>query len=328
MRKIYMLLLPNYKKEEMEKEILSEWNFDCGGRNDLDYNLLVLILFRVVHFWAVHVDYEEYAFLLTKIYERITCKVIVKSKTRQKVLPKIVVSFPEEEAKLQKSAPSDPENEGEDNGAEWVECDEEESPRSDYEYKYGDENDTMDLKRYKRPKNAGNNGIMVTSHIKEPFLYKESVVYDFDDVEEGATIVDQLIKEEHVLPIGYPTEQYLFKIKNDVYEVLNKFKDQNKGMDDDLKDFNDPGDLKVANEHVSQTFFLYSNNGYYKEYDFCANILDSLYNNFRRALRECVSCTLRLFPEYSNINVRGAAGHAHAEPDRPVTEISIVGYNP
>jgi hypothetical protein len=28
MKRIYMLLLPNYKKEEMETEILSEWNFD------------------------------------------------------------------------------------------------------------------------------------------------------------------------------------------------------------------------------------------------------------------------------------------------------------
>jgi hypothetical protein len=40
-------------------------------------------------------------------------------------------------------------DEGEDNaddGGEWVECDEDESPRSDYDYKYGDENDTMNLK--------------------------------------------------------------------------------------------------------------------------------------------------------------------------------------
>ena len=72
MRRIYKVLLPHYKREEMEKEILNEWIFDCHGRTDLDYNLLVLVLFRIAHSWAVNIDYEEYAFLLTKIYERVT----------------------------------------------------------------------------------------------------------------------------------------------------------------------------------------------------------------------------------------------------------------
>ena len=47
MTRIYKVLLPYYKKDEMEKEINSEWIFDCGGRADLDYNLIVQILFRV-----------------------------------------------------------------------------------------------------------------------------------------------------------------------------------------------------------------------------------------------------------------------------------------
>lgn len=267
MHRLYIVLLPHYRKDEVEKEILSEWIFDCHGRQELDYILFTKVLFRIAHSWCIHVDYEEYAFLLTILYERVTCKVLIKSKTRREILPKIMISFPEEEKKFSKDKGED-EDENEENGAEWMECDEDESPRSDFEYKYGDENDTMDLKRYKRPKNGSGLGVMITTHIKEPFLYSEKVNYDLSGVEEGVTIVDQLMKTEYVLPLGYPTEQYLFKLKNDVYEVVKQQKEKSKGFEDENKDFDDPGDLKVKNERVTQTFFLFSNNGFHKEYTF------------------------------------------------------------
>lgn len=72
MKRIYKVLLPHYKKDEMEKEIQEEWVFDSQGRTDLDYNMIVLVLFRVVHSWSIHIDYEEYVFMLTKIYERVS----------------------------------------------------------------------------------------------------------------------------------------------------------------------------------------------------------------------------------------------------------------
>lgn len=123
MRRIYKVLLPHYKKEEMEKEIQEEWIFDSQGRNDLDYSMIVLVLFRIAHSWSVNIDYEEYVFLLNKIYERISCKVVVNAGSRVPVLPKIVVSFPDEERKLSKKAEGaegEAENEG-DGGNEWIE---------------------------------------------------------------------------------------------------------------------------------------------------------------------------------------------------------------
>jgi adenylate/nucleoside-diphosphate kinase len=312
----------------MEKEILNEWVFDCHGRTDLDYNLLVLVLFRIAHSWAVNIDYEEYAFLLTKLYERVTCKVIVKAAKRTPILPNIVVSFPEEEKKILGKKDEEPEGENdEDAGAEWVECDEDESPRSDYEYKYGDENDTMDLKRYKRPKHTGPSGLVAVTHLKDPFLYKETVEYDLSDLEMGSTVLDQIIKEEYVLPFGYPTEQYLFKLKNDVHEVVTQHREKNKNKDDELHNFNDPGDLKAENKVVEQTFFLFSNNGFHKEYRFIARILDSLYNSLRTVFRECVELSLRLFPEYPNINLRAGAT-IRISDDIPITEVSKAGTNP
>ena len=185
----------------------------------------------------------------------------------------------------------------------------------------------MDLKRYKRPKNSAGLGVMITTHIKEPFLYREKVEYDLSEVEEGVTIVDQFLKLENVLPLGYPTEQYLFNIKNDVHKVFSKHKLENKGLEDELKDFDDPADLKISNKRVNQTFFIFSNNGFHKQYTFTTIILDALYNNFRKAFRECISLTLRLYPEYPNINMR-ATQLPSGNDKRVQSEMSKVGYNP
>ena len=270
----------------MDKEINDQWLFDCGGRSNLDYTLLSHALFRIAHWWCIHIDYEEYAFLLSKIYSRITCKVIVKSNLRQKVLPSIIISFPEEEKNIVKEENKDAdEPEGNDDGSDWVECDEDESPRSEYSYKYGDDNDAMDLKRYKRPRKGIGSKLMAVTHIKEPFLYKEEVKYDLSNLEEGSAVIDQMMGEEYVLPLGYPSEQYLFKLKNDVNEIYSEWKERNKG-EEDLKEFIDSGKLKEANLVVEQTFYLFTNNGFYKEYRYIAKILDSLYNKIRYAFKE------------------------------------------
>lgn len=252
---------------------------------------------------------------------------MVFTSSRVPILPRIIVTFPEEERKLSKTAEDNEEENEKDEGPEWIECDEDESPKSDFEYKYGDENDNMDLKRYKRPKNAGSVGLIAVTHIKEPFLYREIVEYDLSEIKEGSSIVDQLIREEYVLPFGYPTEQYLFKLKHDVYEILTAHKEEHKNNEDDFKDFHDPGDLKSENKIVEQTFFLFTNNGFHKEYRFTARILDVLYNKFRMVLRECLELSLRLFPEYPNINLRSSTANRGSD-EIPMTEISKVGLNP
>ena len=44
-------------------------------------------------------------------------------------------------------------------------------------------------------------------------------------------------------------------------------------------------------------------------------------------LRECLEWSLRLYPEYPNINLRSGSVNRGNE-DIPITEISKVGYNP
>lgn len=185
----------------------------------------------------------------------------------------------------------------------------------------------MDLKRYKRPKNAGSVGLIAVTHIKDPFLYKESVEFDLPETKLGSSIINQLIDEEYVMPFGYPTEQFLLKLKHDVYEVVSAHREKNRNNEEELKDFHDPGDLKPENKTAELPFLLFSNNGFFKEYKLYVRILDVLYNKFRLALRECLECSLRLFPEYSNINLRSGSVNRGNE-SIPVTEISKVGYNP
>jgi hypothetical protein len=49
MRRIYKVLIPFYRKAEVETEIANDWLFDCGGRSNLDYTLISLVLFRIAH---------------------------------------------------------------------------------------------------------------------------------------------------------------------------------------------------------------------------------------------------------------------------------------
>jgi len=122
MHRVNIVLLPFYKKDEVDQELKSEWVFDSHGCKDLDFDLFSRVLFRVAHSWAVHVDYEEYTFLLGVLYQRVTCKVLVKSKTRTEILPKIIVTFPEEEKKFGKEKKEEEsEDEDENEGAEWEE---------------------------------------------------------------------------------------------------------------------------------------------------------------------------------------------------------------
>ena len=52
-------------------------------------------MFRVAHYWGTHVDVAEYVELLEKIYERITCRKIIRGEDGacEIVLPRIEVNI-------------------------------------------------------------------------------------------------------------------------------------------------------------------------------------------------------------------------------------------
>ena len=65
------MLLPLYRVKEMENEIEQEWVMDSRGQEELSFNLLTKVLFRIAHSWATNIDLDEYVELLSKIYDRI-----------------------------------------------------------------------------------------------------------------------------------------------------------------------------------------------------------------------------------------------------------------
>lgn len=68
---MYKVLLPLYRVKEMENEIEQEWVMDSRGQEELSFNLLTKVLFRIAHSWATNIDLDEYVELLSKIYDRI-----------------------------------------------------------------------------------------------------------------------------------------------------------------------------------------------------------------------------------------------------------------
>ena len=102
--------------------------------------MLTKVLFRVAHQWATHIDIDEYIDLLNKIYDRIICykQVFTKGDIRD-IHPTITVSFPElEKQSKDKEKESQKEKTAENN--EWLECGSNESNKSEFEYKYEDNN--------------------------------------------------------------------------------------------------------------------------------------------------------------------------------------------
>lgn len=69
--------------------------------------------------------------------------------------------------------------------------------------------------------------------IREPFYYKENVIYyyngsDVAEPEAGDIEVDLLADFSDVYPFGYPTEQFIANVKNDVHRAFVKLREDKK----------------------------------------------------------------------------------------------------
>ena len=93
------------------------------------------------------------------------------------------------------------------NQNEWQECGSQSSKASAYEYKYEEDPEMMSIKKFKRVKEEGVNGMGVT-RMTEAVLYQEEVHYPQKPSEEDLYI-PELMEPEYVHPLGYPTEQFL-----------------------------------------------------------------------------------------------------------------------
>lgn len=129
---------------------------------------------------------------------------------------------------------------------DWLECASNESNKSDFEYKYEEDPEKMVVKKLKKKKAAGfdmmANAAVLT--IKDPFIYNEEVLYpELSDPRQTdlnyRSVEDKFLDMKQILPFGYPSEQFLRQIKQDVHnkiEDVRRNKKNNRQNNDDDED--------------------------------------------------------------------------------------------
>ena len=93
MKRVYKVLLPLYREDEMCREVAQEWIHDARGQDSMNLVMFQKMLFRVAHSWGTHIDMDEYTELLTVICDRITVKQVIRGDTGavEVALPRIQV---------------------------------------------------------------------------------------------------------------------------------------------------------------------------------------------------------------------------------------------
>ena len=79
----------------MCREVAQEWIHDARGQSSMNLIMFQKALFRIAHGWATHIDMEEYNELLSKVYDRITIKKIIRGDTgtTEIALPRIQIEI-------------------------------------------------------------------------------------------------------------------------------------------------------------------------------------------------------------------------------------------
>lgn len=339
MKRIYKVLLPLYREAEMNSEIANEWLMDSRGLEDMSQIVLGKVLFRVAHWWSTNVDFDEYIDLMQRVYQRITYKTVYDSRFESvsKHYPVIQVTFPAEEKHISETVVRGISGGGLGGDTDWMECASNESNKSDFEYKYEEDPARMIVKKLKKRKQIGldllNQGANV--NIKEPFIYNEEVT--FPEVNDPRLVMlncrsvyDVLIDLKDVFPFGYATEQFLRQTKQDIHnkveEVIQKIR-KARGNDEDEEahaQHPDPGLIRGdSGAYLDIPVTAWGLTGGVK---FAAHVTDTLYNNYRKQLRDGLNMSLRLYSQYPKAGARGKA--RTTAKDEPSFEVNKFGYNP
>jgi len=335
----------------MAKEIEQEWRSDSKGMEFMSQNLFIKLMFRSAHQWAIHIDAEEYVELLEKIYDRITVMRIIRGEdmSEETVLPHLKVElFQELKTSLM-----------DEDDVNWMSCDPDESQNSLFEYRHEEDPADLSTKHFKRRKAddfEGNGDHSAFLSIREPFHYKEEVKY-FVDESEGAPqpagpqdISFEILADfEDVYPLGYPTEQYVSKIKNDVYNAFCKLKEDKKRalaamkrelfeggaammqVDRTVKDQvdKDPGLIEENNVIVDQPFEMHHSDYEVKIKTFAA-VRDGMYNQFRSIFKDSNEVTIRPHMNFPRMVVlQGKQDKVKISKETEhISQVNKFGHNP
>jgi hypothetical protein len=233
------------------------------------------------------------------------------------------------------------------------------------------EDDPMDeakQKRYKRPiadtiDNDQDDGIMLT--VREPFQFREEVQYYLPvrGEQEGDEPTSRLqtkpptskdtdtfilAEMENVYPLGYPTEQFICKLKNDINTSVAKMKEDRKKAVAEMRRqmFEDVAKMKIEKPpDIQRDPGLIETHGlpyeeYFAMHDMChssadtknrvATILrvkDKAYNQMRTIFKDTPVMQLRPWFEHPTRQAMRAAGTSTKQSDAN-SFFNEVGYNP
>ena len=174
MKRIYKVLLPLYREEEMNREVAQEWINDARGQKTMNLIMFQKMLFRIAHSWATHIDIQEYIEVLSKVYERIIIKQVIRGESGavEIALPRIQVEIFQEKNLTQ----------GEEE-MEWEECDSNDEHDDTYEYQHKEDPfDPTTTKRYRRK--LDNEDETPNLDTRAPIMFKEEVQF-YREAEEG-----------------------------------------------------------------------------------------------------------------------------------------------
>lgn len=219
---------------------------------------------------------------------------------------------------------------------DWLECQSNESNKSDYDYKYEEDPDKMVVKKFKRVKADASalTGIGSLSGnnltIRDPFLYEEEVIFSVDP---NYAYFDQLKPLEQVYPFGFFAEKFMTQQKQFMHDTLIEFRMQvrlNAQGRDDGDNYKGEKEAGLLPENgVTQTIDI----AIPSEYHFNnwivgrALITDAVLNQYRKLLREGVNFTLRMYSQFPKPGQRTKA-RSGLTSQEPIVEHNRFGYNP
>jgi len=191
---------------------------------------------------------------------------------------------------------------------------------------------------------------------RDPFLFKEDVQYyreskegDFDNAVKAPTdkdvVLDLFADLNDVYPIGYPTEQIICKLKNDIIAAFIKLKEDRKRAVAEMRRqmFEDGARMKVerppeiqrdpglidAQGFAHEEFFkMYSTN---KQVNVptLLKIIDRTYNQLRTLFKDAHDIVIRPYFGYpTKAVIKGTAPSKILGSQDPSTQINENMYNP
>ena len=188
--------------------------------------------------------------------------------------------------------------------------------------------------------------------IKDPFVFNEEVLYpELHDPRHletlNKTIYDVLIENlADVIPLGYPSEQFLRWIKQDIHTRLEhtRLQMRNSGyLNPNGQAQNDEEDHYTQAALEKDTGILENDSGLFIELpvtawglksgtaggstQIIAKVTDTLFNIYRRQLREGVNLTLRMYSPFPKSGGRSRS-RATGSKDEPNLEMNKYGHNP